>query len=75
MTFGEKIRNLRQKCILSQEAFAKELGVSFSTVNRSLLVIITSGKSIKENWKDVLAVAFNTYFVAESTGKTIGIRH
>lgn len=34
MTFGEKIRNLRQKCILSQEAFAKELGVSFSTVNR-----------------------------------------
>ena len=34
MTFGEKIRNLRQKCILSQEAFAKELGVSFATVNR-----------------------------------------
>ena len=34
VTFGEKIRNLRQKCILSQEAFAKELGVSFSTVNR-----------------------------------------
>ena len=28
------IRNLRKAVLLSQESFAKELGVSFSTVNR-----------------------------------------
>lgn len=28
------IRNLRKAALLSQESFAKELGVSFSTVNR-----------------------------------------
>ena len=41
----------------------------------SLPVIMSSGKSIRENWDDVMAVAFETYFVAESGEKTIGIRH
>lgn len=34
MLFHEEIKLVRQKCLLSQEAFAKELGVSFATVNR-----------------------------------------
>lgn len=34
MNFSEKIKNIRQQQFLSQEAFAKELGVSFATVNR-----------------------------------------
>lgn len=34
MTFSESIKQIRQKHFLSQEAFAKELGVSFATVNR-----------------------------------------
>lgn len=34
MSFGEDIKNLRQNCLFSQEDFAKELGVSFATVNR-----------------------------------------
>ena len=34
MSFCDDIRELRQKCFLSQEAFAKELGMSFATVNR-----------------------------------------
>ena len=34
MGFCDDIREMRQKCFLSQEAFAKELGVSFATVNR-----------------------------------------
>ena len=34
MSFSDDIRVIRQKCFLSQEAFAKELGVSFATVNR-----------------------------------------
>ena len=34
MIFSEKIKSIRQTCILSQVAFAKEIGVSFSTVNR-----------------------------------------
>lgn len=34
MGFCDDIRKIRQKCFLSQEAFAKELGVSFATVNR-----------------------------------------
>jgi putative transcriptional regulator len=31
---GEKIKEMRQKNLLSQTDFAEELGVSFSTVNR-----------------------------------------
>lgn len=34
MVFCDDIKTLRQNCFLSQEAFAKELGVSFATVNR-----------------------------------------
>lgn len=34
MSFCDDIRELRQTCFLSQEAFARELGVSFATVNR-----------------------------------------
>ena len=34
MSFFEDIKAIRRKCFLSQEAFAKELGVAFSTVNR-----------------------------------------
>ena len=41
----------------------------------SLPVLMTSGKSIRENWDDVMAVAFETYFVAVSSEKAIGIRH
>ena len=41
----------------------------------SLPVIITYGKIIMENWDDVMAVSFETYFVSVSSGKVIGIRH
>ena len=34
MTFAEKIKSVRHQSLLSQTDFAKELGVSFSTVNR-----------------------------------------
>lgn len=34
MTFGEKIKFARKKYFLSQVAMAKELGVSFTTINR-----------------------------------------
>ena len=34
MNFGKAIKNLRQSLLFSQEAFAQELGVSFTTVNR-----------------------------------------
>lgn len=34
MTFAEKIQIVRKQLFLSQEALAKELGVSFATVNR-----------------------------------------
>lgn len=34
MSFSDDIKALRQDNLLSQEAFAKELGVSFATVNR-----------------------------------------
>lgn len=34
MKFGEKIKNVRVQSLLSQKDFAKELGVSYSTVNR-----------------------------------------
>lgn len=34
MTFAEEIKRIRQRSFLSQEAFAKEVNVSFSTVNR-----------------------------------------
>lgn len=34
MTYSDEIKKIRLKCFLSQEAFARELGVSFSTINR-----------------------------------------
>ena len=34
MTFGERVKSARQKLGMSQQALAKELGVSFATVNR-----------------------------------------
>lgn len=34
MYFANLIKEIRQECLLSQEMFAQELGVSFSTVNR-----------------------------------------
>lgn len=34
MDFSEAVKEIRQECYLSQQAFANELGVSFSTVNR-----------------------------------------
>ncbi len=34
MFFSEAVKMIRRKRLLSQEAFAKELGVSFTTVNR-----------------------------------------
>ncbi len=34
MSFSDDIKTIRKKCFLSQEAFAKELGIAFSTVNR-----------------------------------------
>lgn len=34
MGFPEKIKQIRQRQLLTQEAFAKELNVAFSTVNR-----------------------------------------
>ena len=34
MAFAEDIKKLRQKLFFSQTTFAKELGVSYTTVNR-----------------------------------------
>lgn len=34
MTFGEKTKQVREKLFMSQEDFAKELGVAFVTVSR-----------------------------------------
>ena len=34
MNFSDDIKTIRKKCFLSQDAFAKELGIAFSTVNR-----------------------------------------
>ena len=34
MSFAEAIKQIRCKSLLNQEAFAKMLGVSFTTVNR-----------------------------------------
>ena len=34
MSFSSDIKTIRQKSLMSQEAFAQALGVSFTTVNR-----------------------------------------
>lgn len=50
MEFTKKIRFIRQKCYLSQEMFAKELGVSFATINR-----LESGKT-KPSYKTMKSI-------------------
>lgn len=34
MDYSDEIKKIRQKCFLSQESFARELCVSFSSINR-----------------------------------------
>ena len=34
MSCSEEIKKIRKKCFLSQEAFGREIGVSFSSINR-----------------------------------------
>lgn len=34
MAYSDEIKKIRQKCFLSQEAFGREIGVSFSSINR-----------------------------------------
>lgn len=34
MAYSEEIKKICQKCFLLQEAFGRELGVSFSSINR-----------------------------------------
>jgi DNA-binding helix-turn-helix protein len=34
MAYSEEIKKIRLKCYLSQEAFGRALGVSFSSINR-----------------------------------------
>jgi DNA-binding transcriptional regulator YiaG len=34
MTFSEAVKKIRKERFLSQEDFAKDIGVAFSTVNR-----------------------------------------
>ena len=34
MSFSEDIKRIRRKAFLTQEDFAKEIGVSFATINR-----------------------------------------
>lgn len=41
----------------------------------TLPIVLCSGKCINECWDDVMAVAFDTYFVSKSTRKVIGVRH
>ena len=40
----------------------------------TLPIVLCSGKYINECWDDVMAVAFDTYFVSKSTRKVIGVR-
>lgn len=34
MSHSEELKKIRKKCFLSQEAFGREIGVSFSSINR-----------------------------------------
>lgn len=51
MNFSSQVKDIRQKCYLSQEMFAKELGVSFATINR-----LESGKT-KPSYKTLKSIA------------------
>ena len=53
MNIGETIKVIRQKSLLSQSDFAKEIGVSFSAVNRW-----ENGKSVPKISKLKLIKAF-----------------
>lgn len=44
-------------------------------VEATLPIVLCSGKYINECWDDVMAVAFDTYFVSKATRKVIGVRH
>ena len=47
MDFATTVKELRRKCLLSQMDFAKEIGVSFSTVNAiisSLILLVMLGR-------------------------------
>ena len=52
MSFQAELKRIRQRCFLSQQAFAKEINVAFSTVNRwesgKTKPNLTAMKSIKE---------------------------
>ena len=52
MTFAEELKRIRQRKFLSQDAFAREVNVSFSTVNRwesgKTKPNLSAMKSIKE---------------------------
>lgn len=43
--------------------------------NADLPVLESLGKTIKENWDDVTAVSFETYFISTSFGTAVGIKH
>ena len=34
MSYSDEIKKIRKKCFLSQEAFGREIGVSFSSIKR-----------------------------------------
>lgn len=40
----------------------------------TLPVVLSSGRRIKENWDDVVAVSFEIYFIASSTKTVIGVK-
>lgn len=52
MKFSEEIKRIRQRCFLTQNDFAKEVNVAFSTVNRweggKAKPNLTAMKNIKE---------------------------
>ena len=52
MNFPDEIRKIRRRSLLSQDEFAKEIGVAFSTVNRwegaKAKPNLSAMKSIKE---------------------------
>ena len=52
MAYSEEIKKIRQKCFLSQESFGRELGVSFSSINRweggKMMANMSAMKKIKD---------------------------
>ena len=62
MLFSDNIKTMRQKLFLSQEAFAKELTVSVSTVNRWEIGKSVPNLSTMKRIKDFCDV-HNVYYV------------